>query len=149
MIYIACDHAGFNFKKEIGDYLAENGLDFKDLGPSEMVMDDDYPDYAQKMGEVFKPEEDLGILICGSGQGMCLTINKYPGIRAAQAWSMETAILARHDDNCNVLCLGQEVENIDSPTDIVSAFLNTDFESIDKRTRRLKKVEDIEKNITK
>lgn len=146
MIYIASDHAGFNFKQEIGAYLSENGLDYKDLGPTEIIADDDYSDMVIALREVFKPAEDLAILVCGSGQGMCIAANKVTGVRAAQAWSMETAMLARHDDNCNVLCLGEKVENIDSAIDIVTTFLNTDFESVERRTRRIEEIEELEKN---
>lgn len=142
MLYISSDHAGFKFKKQIGDYLRGNDLYFKDLGPTEFLIDDDYSDYVAKLIEVFDPEKDQAILICGSGQGMCIAANRYKGVRAALAWSIETAVTSRNDDNCNILCLGGVVENIDPVQDIVEAFLKTPFEAVERRVRRIKELEE-------
>jgi ribose 5-phosphate isomerase B len=143
MLYITCDHAGLQFKKEIINYFQDVNLEYIDLGPDQFSEQDDYPNYVKRLMEVFKPEEDLAFLICGSGQGMCIAANKYENIRAAQAWSTQTAMTARNDDNCNVLCLGERVENIDSPSEIVDAFLNTNFDATERRLRRLKEIEEI------
>lgn len=142
MLYISSDHAGFKRKKQIGLYLRENAIYFKDLGPTEFLIDDDYSDYVANLIDVFDIEKDQAILICGSGQGMSIAANRHKGVRAALAWSVETAISSRNDDDCNILCLGGIVENIDPIQDIVEAFLKTPFEAVERRIRRIKELEE-------
>src|SRR3989344_5239515 len=103
MIYIGADHRGFDLKEKLKDYLTERGYNLADLGTnSEEPVD--YPLIARKVAE--RVGEDLnnrGILLCGSGVGVCIVANKFKGIRAGEAWSVEVATKARRDDNINVL----------------------------------------------
>ena len=147
MIYITSDHGGFELKQKIIDFLQAEKQEYIDLGAQKSDANDDYPDYAQKMAQELK-EGDLGMALCASGQGICIALNKFKGIRAAQAWSVESAKRARNDDNANVLCLAGMVDNMDNELEIVKAFINTKFNGEERFTRRLKKIEEIENRIT-
>lgn len=122
-ILIASDHAGLSLKK----YLVQRFHEFnwEDLGPqTEDAVD--YPDYAIKLCK--KLDDNIGILICGTGQGMAMTANKFPNIRAALCWNQVSAEMARKHNNANILCLGARM--IDPPTaeTILTCFLQTKFE---------------------
>ncbi len=105
-VALASDHAGYTEKERLKAVLEELGVEFDDLGTvSEESVD--YPDYARKVAEqVAHGRVEQGVLVCGSGTGMAITANKVPGVRAAVAWSEETARLARQHNNANVLALG-------------------------------------------
>ena len=105
-IALASDHAGFAEKEKLKPLLRDLGLEVEDLGTvSEESVD--YPDYARKVAEeVAGGRADQGLLVCGSGTGMAITANKVPGVRAAVAWSEETARLARQHNDANVLAIG-------------------------------------------
>lgn len=141
MLYLASDHAGFEGKKEIIEYLNSQDIKFTDLGALEYDKEDDYPDFAKKLALSITNSEDRGILVCGSGQGACIVANRHKGIRAAQAWSVETAKWSRNDDDCNILCLGEKVKNIDSLIDMVKVFLDTPFDAVERRIRRINKID--------
>lgn len=143
MIYIGSDHAGFLLKSTIIEHLHSKGVDIEDVGAHELNDDDDYPIFAELLARKITTE-DTGILICGSGQGVCIAANKVHGIRAAQAWSVESAKLARTDDDANVLCLGARVQNIDDELEIVEAFINTKYSANERFSRRIKEISDIE-----
>lgn len=142
MLYIASDHGGFEKKQMISEYLKVEKRDWVDLGAQESNANDDYPDYAQKLAQQLK-EGDLGIALCASGQGICMALNRFKHIRAAQGWSVESAQRARSDDNANVLCLAGTVDNLNNEREIVKAFLNTKFSGEERFTRRLQKIEGI------
>ncbi|MCB0422729.1 MAG: RpiB/LacA/LacB family sugar-phosphate isomerase [Bdellovibrionales bacterium] len=124
-IYIASDHGGFQLKsgllKELG-----HEYEFIDLG-CESEDSVDYPDYVDKLIETFTPPEDIGILICGSGQGMAIRANRYLHIRAALCWNREIVHLAREHNNANVLCLPGRHLEIGQAVGIVKEFLQTPF----------------------
>lgn len=128
-IAIGCDHAGFELKEQIKNYLLNNkNYRLKDFGcySEERV---DYPDYAHAVSLAIENKEmDLGILICGSGNGINITANKHKGIRAALCWNEEIAALSRKHNDANVLSLAGRF--IDKATGIkcVEAFLNNQFE---------------------
>ncbi len=105
-IALASDHAGYAEKERLKPLLLELGLEVDDLGTvSEESVD--YPDYARKVAdEVAQGRADQGVLVCGSGTGMAITANKVPGVRAAVAWSEETARLARQHNDANVMAIG-------------------------------------------
>lgn len=148
-IYIAADHGGLNLKSKILEQLplllGEGWGEVEDLGPYELDPDDDYPDYATKVAEAMqKDPESLGILICRSGNGMCIAANKFKGVYAALAFSEHHAEMARKDDNANVLCLDADYEGED-PIAIVKKFLETEFAGMDTRHgRRFQKIQGIE-----
>ncbi|MDQ3685555.1 MAG: RpiB/LacA/LacB family sugar-phosphate isomerase, partial [Acidobacteriota bacterium] len=105
-IALASDHAGYAEKERLKPLLEELGIEFEDLGSvSEESVD--YPDYARKVAErVAHGEAEQGLLVCGSGTGMAIAANKVPGVRAAVAWTEETARLARQHNDANVLAIG-------------------------------------------
>lgn len=147
MLYVTSDHGGFELKQTIIEYLKAERHEYIDLGAKESDANDDYPDYAGKMAHQLKGG-DLGIALCASGQGICLALNRFKHIRAAQGWSVESAQRARGDDNANVLCLAGTVDNLDNEQEIVKAFINTKFSGEERFTRRLKKIEEIENRTT-
>lgn len=140
-VAIGSDHAGFKLKNELLVYLLEKGLELQDFGP-DTADSVDYPDYAHKVAEsVATGENDLGILICGSGNGVCITANKHKGIRAALAWEEEIAALARQHNNANVLCVPARFVSKAKAFKIVDAWLNATFEG-GRHQNRVSKIED-------
>lgn len=136
---IASDHAGFALKEVLKKSLSEKGFALQDFGAysSESV---DYPDFAHPLAtSVEKGENDLGILICGSGNGVCITANHHAGIRAALAWNEEIASLARQHNNANVLCLPARFISEEEALNIVMAYLNMEFEG-GRHQRRVEKI---------
>ena len=127
-IALASDHAGYAEKELMKPLLRDLGLQFDDLGTmSEESVD--YPDYARKVAEqVARGEADQGLLVCGSGTGMAMTANKVPGVRAAVAWSEETARLARQHNDANVLAIGARTTPAGQIPAIVRAWFSSDFE---------------------
>ena len=108
-ICIASDHAGYELKEKIKDYLIGNDVPVIDLGPL-TNLSVDYPDYAKKVAKrVLLKRSDAGILVCGSGTGMAITANKFKGIRAAQCYSKKSTILSRQHNNANIICLGSRM----------------------------------------
>ena len=144
MVYVGADHRGFILKGEMIDYLKKQGYQVKDLGTnSEEPVD--YPEIAKKVGaEVAGDPNTRGVLLCGSGAGVCIAANKINGIRAAQAWDPEVARLARNDDNINVLCLGADRISSDDAKPIVQKFLSTSFGGAERFNRRLKQIQELE-----
>jgi ribose 5-phosphate isomerase B len=127
-IAIGGDHAGFQYKQEIIKSLQAQGHEVKDFGPySEASVD--YPDFAHPLSKaVEKKEYDLGILICGSGNGVAITANKYQGIRAALSWNKEIAALARQHNDANVVSIPARFVSIEEAKEITNTFLQTPFE---------------------
>src|SRR5687767_4507 len=127
-IAIASDHAGYSEKERIKPLLLDLGLDVEDLGTvSEEAVD--YPDYARKVAEaVAGGRADQGLLVCGSGTGMAITANKVSGVRAAVAWSEETARLARQHNDANVLAIGARTTPPEQIPGIVRAWFNANFD---------------------
>ncbi|WP_075348930.1 ribose 5-phosphate isomerase B [Algoriphagus marinus] len=127
-IAIGGDHAGFEYKSRIVKKLESQGYVVKDFGPfSEASVD--YPDYVHPLSNAIeKGEFDLGIVICGSGNGVAITANKHQGIRAALCWNEELAALARQHNNANVLALPARFISYELAEKLAEIFLTTDFE---------------------
>jgi ribose 5-phosphate isomerase B len=126
-IALGADHAGYELKNKIKDWLAQQGIQVHDEGANgpESV---DYPDYARKVGEdVAGARADLGILVCGTGIGMAMAANKVPGIRAASVSSEFEAEMARGHNDANVLTLGARVLKDGEALKIVDKWLHTEF----------------------
>lgn len=139
IIPMACDHAGFELKEIVKKYLVEKGYEVKDFGTnsSDSV---DYPDYAHQLGRVINNGEyPLGIVICGSGNGVQMTVNKYPNVRCALCWNSEIARLARQHNNANVVSMPARFIPTEVALDIVNEFLSTDFEG-GRHQRRVEKI---------
>ncbi len=144
-IYIGADHGGFEFKQRLIELLKRRGRGIIDMGPLTYDKGDDYPDYAEKVCREIMSKGGKGILICRSGHGMAIIANKFPGIYASVCWSEESAFKGKKDDNINVLCLPGDLVTVELAEKIVEMWLNTPFESIERRNRRLDKVKMIEK----
>lgn len=141
-IFLGADHNGFAIKEYIQDYLEGKGYKVEDLGNVRLNLKDDYPDYAKAVAKkVQKTKDSLGILFCGSGQGMCITANKFKGIRAALAWSVGAAKKSRHDDDSNIICLPSWGINRDQARRIVNGWLTTPFSKAPRHKRRIKKID--------
>src|SRR4051812_17998299 len=111
-IYIGADHRGFESKTKIIAYLEQEGFGVKDVGDDRMEPDDDYPQFASRCTMSILASDDKdprGILICGSGQGMCIAANRFKGIRAILAYDRETARSGRCEDDSNVMCLPNNI----------------------------------------
>ncbi|MBS3123274.1 RpiB/LacA/LacB family sugar-phosphate isomerase [Candidatus Woesearchaeota archaeon] len=143
-IYIGADHAGFELKEKLKNYLKKK-YNIIDLGNKKLEVNDDYPVFGRRVAlKVAKDKKSLGILICGSGAGVCIAANKIKSIRAAVAEHIKDAFLARKDDDVNVLCLGGRNTKFQSAKKIVDKFLETKFEAVKKRIRRLNEIKKLE-----
>jgi len=143
-IALASDHGGVDLKTAVAGYLSGRGLAFEDFGsvPGEVV---DYPDFAAAACRaVLAGVCDRAILICGTGIGMSMAANKFPGIRATVCWSPETAVMSRKHNNSNCLTMGGRVLDTAAALEIVRIWLETPFEG-GRHERRLAKIAEIEK----
>ena len=139
MLGIASDHAGFEMKEELRKFLVEKGYEVKDFGTysSESM---DYPDVAHPLAEsIEKGEVSQGIALCGSGNGISMTLNKHQGIRAALCWNEELAALARQHNDANVLSLPARFISVELAKRIVEKFLESSFEG-GRHLRRVNKI---------
>lgn len=127
-IGVACDHAGYQLKEFVIGYLDSKGYDVYDFGCNSEVSCD-YPDYAHPLAEAIeKGELPRGFAMCGSANGITMTLNKHQGIRAAICWEPEIASLARRHNNANVCSMPARFISTDTAREIVDIFLNTEFE---------------------
>lgn len=139
-IPIASDHAGFELKERLRSALADMGFDVADIG-THSTASTDYADYAHPLAqEVSDGQAQRGVLLCGTGLGMSYTANRYPGVRAAVAWTPEVAALARKHNDANVLVLPARFVSDEDALAILQAWLGTDFEG-GRHTRRVEKIE--------
>ena len=142
-IALASDHAGFAEKEKLKPLLRDLGVEFEDLG-TESEASVDYPDYAAKVAEaVAEGRAEQGLLVCSSGTGMAITANKVPGVRAAVAWSEETARLARQHNDANVLALGARTTPPDDIPKIVRAWFGASFDG-GRHAARVEKIRKLE-----
>jgi ribose 5-phosphate isomerase B len=126
--YVATDHAGFNYKAQIIEYLKSKEIEVVDLGPysSDRV---DYPDFAKKCAQAVRDDKgSFGILVCGTGIGISIAANKVQGIRAALCHDAYTAKMSRAHNNAQILCFGERVVGLGVVFDMIDAFISTDFE---------------------
>jgi RpiB/LacA/LacB family sugar-phosphate isomerase len=126
---IASDHAGFDLKTTIIDYMLNDlNIEIEDYGPFEYNKSDNYPYYAITLCIKLKIRIiDYGILICGTGIGMSIVANRFQNVRAARCLSVEDAKLAKSHNNANVLCLGGNINDVDTNKEIVNMFCKTNF----------------------
>jgi ribose 5-phosphate isomerase B len=144
-IHIGSDHAGLELKAELVKHLTSNGHDVTDHGPHEYDALDDYPDFCIPAAEaVAQDPSSLGIVLGGSGNGEQMAANKVKGIRAALAWSIETAKLARDHNNANVIAVGGRMHEISSVKEIIDTFIASPFSNDERHVRRIKKISDFE-----
>lgn len=127
-ISIGNDHAGPDYKKAIVDYLQSKGHEVLNHG-TDTFDSVDYPDFGHPVAvDVTTEKADFGIVICGSGNGIAMTVNKHQGIRAALCWTKEISALARQHNNANVVSIPARFTSIQQAVEIVDTFLNTEFE---------------------
>lgn len=138
MIYLASDHAGFRLKEKIKKFLDKKKISFEDLGPLSFDKNDDYPDYALKATRKIKGTNNKGVLICGTGQGMCIAANKVKGIRAVSVWNVKTARHAKEHLNANIICLAGFFGEAFAE-EMIIAWSNSKFQG-GRHLRRLKKL---------
>jgi len=139
MIAVGSDHAGFDYKEKIKEMLIAEGYSVNDFGTFSKDSVD-YPDFVHPLAEsVEKKETDFGILVCGSGQGVCITANKHQDIRAALCWTKDLAEMTRKHNNANVLCLAERYMELTDVLEIVKTFLATEFEG-GRHERRVSKI---------
>ncbi|HVF21524.1 MAG TPA: ribose 5-phosphate isomerase B [Pyrinomonadaceae bacterium] len=144
-IALASDHAGYAEKERLKTVLTDLGIEFDDLGTASDASVD-YPDYARKVAEqVAQGQVEQGLLVCGSGTGMAITANKVRGVRAAVAWSEETARLARQHNDANVLAIGARTTPAADIPKIVRAWFSTDFEG-GRHAERVAKISEVEQS---
>lgn len=138
-IAFACDHAGYQLKKDLIDYIAPMGFDILDFG-TDSEESCDYPDFAHPAAKaVEEGTADFGIAMCGTGNGIQMTLNKHQGIRAALCWRPELAVLAKEHNNANFLVLPARFISLDEAKKIVDAYLNAEFEG-ERHQRRIDKI---------
>lgn len=138
-IAIGSDHAGFQYKEQLKTWLAQQGWSVDDKG-THSTESTDYPDYAHPVASMVEEgKAAAGILICGSGNGVCMTANKHQGIRAALCWNEELASLARQHNNANVLCMPERFVDYATAQRMAELFLSTPFEG-GRHERRVEKI---------
>lgn len=138
-IALAADHAGYSVKEVIKKYLIEKGLEVKDFGTFSNESTD-YADYAHPMASAVENNEfEIGVSVCGSGNGINMTVNKHQSIRAALCWNSEISALARLHNNANICSIPGRYVTDEQAIDIIDKFLNTEFEG-GRHQRRIEKI---------
>ena len=138
-VAIGCDHAGFPYKKSIKRLLNKEGIGVSDFG-TDSPESVDYPDYIHPVSEnIESGKSELGVVICGSGNGVAMTANKHQGVRAALCWKVEIATLARLHNNANIIAIPARYVSKKMALAMVKEFLHTDFEG-GRHKRRVDKI---------
>jgi len=136
---IGGDHAGFDYKEKVKALLAKEGFEVTDFGP-DSDESADYPDFVHPLASAVEEGKfELGIAICGSGNGVCMTVNKHQDVRGALVWNTELAALARQHNNANIVCIPARFIDFSTAEEIVKTFLNTEFEG-GRHERRVGKI---------
>ena len=144
-VSIGCDHGGFELKLIIALWLKEKKFIVIDLGNEVYNINDDYPDYAEKVSRnVISGNSDKGIIICGSGVGACIAANKIKGARASVCHDTYSARQGVEHDNMNILCLGARVIGNELAKELISAFLGATFLNKSRYNKRLEKIKKLE-----
>lgn len=145
-VYLGADHNGFEYKGQLAKALKQAGHEVVDEGDEALKADDDYPQFGAKVATALLADSDpeaRGILVCGSGQGMCIAANRFKGIRAALCWNQAEARAARNDDNANILCLSSRYTSIEEAGSIMAAFLSTPFAGAPRFKRRIQQLDEL------
>ena len=145
-IFLGADHNGYEFKRQLQQFLQNAGYDTVDVSGPAHNPEDDFPQFAGKVVADLLADgnsDSRGILICGSGQGMCMAANRFNGIRASLCWNVEEARAARNDDDSNVLCLSSKYSTLEELKPIVMAWLNTPFAAAPRFVRRIQQLDNL------
>jgi ribose 5-phosphate isomerase B len=137
-VHLGSDHAGFELKADLADWLREQDYDVVDHGPVEYDPVDDYPPYVLRAAQaVVNDTGSLGVVIGGSGNGEQIAANKVAGVRAALAWNDDTAGLSREHNDANVVSIGARMHSVDEAVRLVERFLTTPFRGGERHARRI------------
>jgi ribose 5-phosphate isomerase B len=137
-VYLGSDHAGYELKQHLVEWLAAHGHEAIDCGPPAYDADDDYPPYVmQAAARTVADPGSLGIVIGGSGNGEAIAANKVQGVRAALVWNEQTARLGREHNDANVISVGARMHTTDEATRFVEIFLGTPFSGVERHSRRI------------
>jgi ribose 5-phosphate isomerase B len=140
-VYLGSDHAGYELKVHLVGALGLQGYEVVDVGPAKYDPDDDYPVFCFHTGSrVVADPDSRGVVIGGSGNGEQIAANKVPGVRAALAWNVETAQLAREHNDANVVAIGARQHTLEEATRLVTTFLSTKFSGNERHARRITQV---------
>lgn len=145
-VYLGADHAGFQLKETVMAHLSKMGHDVEDVGDKQLDPQDDYPHFAYALTtKVLGDDSDdaRGILLCGSGQGMCIAANRVRGIRASLCWNEEVARETRTDNDSNVLCVPARLLSEEESLRIIDTWLDTAFSGASRHVRRIHEIEEL------
>lgn len=157
IVYLGADHAGFHLKEKVKKWLEKQGIPYKDLGNIFYDPDDDYPDFASRVGRAVVKQKTNGLLFCGSAEGICIAANKIPGIRAVAVWDVRMAKQSRLHNDANILCLSgggtlKKVSglglSLEQAQKIIRVWLATPFSGAARHVRRINKLKQLEKKVT-
>lgn len=142
-VYIGADHNGFHLRNSLITYLQRAGYDVQDEGDEKLDPEDDFPVFATRLVKDLLAAEpgSFGVLLCGSGQGMCMAANRYKGIRACIGYDLNAIRSSRNDDDANVLCLAANTLDKDQLNVFVETFLNTHFAAAPRFQRRIQELD--------
>ena len=144
-IYIGSDHAGFHLKEKIRKWLEHKHVPYIDVGNKRLDPKDDYPDFAIALARKVVADKSLGILVCGSAQGMCIAANKIKGARAVIPYSLKEARLSKEHNNANIICLSGWFMHMHKAKRMIEVFLTTPFSQEPRHVRRLQKIRRLER----
>jgi ribose 5-phosphate isomerase B len=145
-VYLGSDHNGFEMKARLAEFLRQAGYEVFDEGNKSLNPTDDFPQFAARTISAMKASDDpdpRGILICGSGQGMCMVANRFRGVRASLCWDEAEARASRNDDDSNILCLPARYVTINKAETITKTWLETAFAGAPRFKRRIKEMDEL------
>lgn len=145
-VFVGADHNGFHLRNSVIEYLKRAGYEVQDDGDTKLDPEDDYPVFATKVAKDVLGSDDpdaRGILLCGSGQGMCMAANRFRGIRAALGYDDKSIRASRNDDDANVLCLPANFVDKSQLNVQVETFLNTKFAGATRFSRRIQELDEL------
>lgn len=145
-IYLGADHNGFEMKRQLQAYLQQHHYEVSDEGDLKLDPQDDYPQFAAKVVMAMRGSSDpepRGVLICGSGQGICIAANRFKGIRASVCHTPDEARSGRNDDDTNVLCLPARLLTARQAEDVLYAWLTTGFAGAPRFKRRIVELDEL------
>jgi len=142
-VFIAADHRGFDLKNKLVEYLQEKNIRVEDFGNYSLDNEDDYPDFSQKVAQAVQqnPEENVGIVICGSGIGVSMAVNRFKHIRCGIAFNLDQVQHGRENDHTNVLALASDYTDFETAKKYIDIFLSSQPKLVDKYIRRAKKLD--------
>lgn len=146
-VHLGCDHAGYELVQHLVNHLSSTGHDVVDHGPKKYDPDDDYPAFCLATGQaVVDDPGSLGVVVGGSGNGEQIAANKVDGVRAALAWNLETAKLARQHNDANVIAIGSRQHSVEEATSFVESYLAEPFSGDPRHQRRIDQLAAYEKS---